>query len=160
MANYDLRKYQEMLVVVFGVPSQIARGLKSKGRYAVPRNFMSMNLWGVLTEQQFDALYNALHADGVANNESFEQFVNLAIVMNEDLHRESNSRKRRERYWKNPQAERERNKRYREKNKDKIREKGRQYHHKNRDKILKKQKEYRENKKRNKYVMDRKIQTK
>jgi hypothetical protein len=113
MANYDLRMYQEMLVVVFGVPSQIARGFK-RNRKVVPHNFMNMNLWGVLTEQQFDALYNILHADGVANNESFEQFVNLAIVMNEDLHRESNSRKRRERYWKNPQAERERYKRYRE----------------------------------------------
>lgn len=146
MVNHELTMYQEMLVVVFGVPSQIVRGFKRKDRKVVPHNFMTMRLWEVLTEQQFDALYNILHADGVASNESFELFVNSAVVMNEDLVREKNNRKRKEHYWKNPQAERERCKRYREKNKDKIRERDREYYLKNRDKILRRQKEYRKRK--------------
>ena len=91
MVNHNLRMYQEMLVVVFGVPFQIVKGFKTNEKF-VPRNFMTMKLWEDLTEQQFDALYNILHADGVANNESFELFVNSAVVMNEDLHR-GNGRK-------------------------------------------------------------------
>ena len=157
MVGNGFTKYQEMLVVVFGVPFKIVREFNRK---VVPHNFMSMALWEVLTEQQFDALCSILHADGVANDISFELFVNSAVIMNKDLIREKSNRRRSERYWKNPQVERERHKRYREKNKDKIRERDRQYRLKNRDKIRKRKKEYRENKKRNKYVMDRKIQTK
>ena len=157
MVNHELTMYQEMLVVVFGVPFKIVREFDRK---VVPRNFMTMGLWEGLTEQQFDALCNILHADGVANDISFELFVNSAVIMNKDLIKEKNNRKRKERYWKNPQGERERHKRYREENKDKIREIERRYRHKNRDKIRKRKKEYRENKKRNKYVMDRKIQAK
>ena len=144
--NYNLREYQEMLVVVFGVPFQIARGFKTR-RKEIPHNFMTMKLWEVLTEQQFDALYNILHADGVANNESFKLFLNSAVAMNEDLRREKNNEKNKKRYWKNPQAERERNKRYREENKDRINEKGREYYLKNKDKINERQRKYRENNK-------------
>ena len=77
MAQSDYQKFDEMLIVGFGLSLNKARELKRK-RKVLPRNFMQMKIWKVLTEEQFNLLYTVLH------NESIDIFIELAILMNKE----------------------------------------------------------------------------
>jgi len=73
----DYRMFDEMLIVVFGLSLKKTKEIK-KMRKNLPRNFMQMKIWKVLTEEQFNLLYAVLY------NESIDIFIKLAILMNEE----------------------------------------------------------------------------
>ena len=89
--NSGYQMFDEMLIVGFGLSLNKARELKKK-RKVLPRNFMQMKIWKVLTEEQFNLLYTVLH------NESLDIFIELAALMNKE--------------WKNTVGRYNRKKRY------------------------------------------------
>jgi len=140
-SNSTYIMFDEMLIVGFGLSLDTVRALKKKRKAALPRNFMQMKIWKVLTEEQFNLLYTVLH------NESVDIFIELAILMNKEwkntVGRYNKNKKQRE-YERTPERRKKaaiQARKYRKENKYKIREIRRKSYLKNRDKILKRQKE-------------------
>lgn len=120
--NSAYQLFDEMLIVGFGLSLNRARELRKK-RKDLPKNFMQMKIWKVLTEEQFNLLHTVLH------NESIDIFIELAILMNEE--------------WKQTVGKYNRNK----KNQERRKLYDKRYLAKNRDKInAKKRKKYQEKK--------------
>jgi ATP-dependent Lon protease len=145
MVNSAYLVFDEMLIVGFGLSFKKVKELKRK-RKNLPKNFMQMKIWKVLTEEQFNLLYTVLH------NESLDIFIKLAILMNEEwqqtVGRYNRNKKYRE-FYKTEEGRKKAaaySKKYRDKNKDKIKERDRKYYLKNKDKINKRKKNARKNK--------------
>jgi len=77
VSNSTYQMFDEMLIVGFGLSLKKVKELQKK-RKSLPRNFMQMKIWKVLTEEQFNLLYTILH------NESLDIFIKLVILMNEE----------------------------------------------------------------------------
>ena len=150
--NSAYQMFDEMLIVGFGLSLNKARELKRK-RKVLPRNFMQMKIWKVLTEEQFNLLYTVLH------NESLDIFIELGILMNEEWKQTVGKYNRKKKYKEYLKTEGAREKRrlasikYRARNRDKVREIQKKSYlknrDKNRDKVNKRQRErYHKNKER------------
>tara|TARA_R100000734_G_scaffold15851_1_gene11988 strand:- start:2729 stop:3202 length:474 start_codon:yes stop_codon:yes gene_type:complete len=127
-------KFDEMLIVGFGLSLNKVKTLKKTRKVALPRNFMQMKIWKVLTEEQFNLLYTVLH------NESTDIFIELAVLMNKEWKNtvgRYNKNKRQREYERKPERRKRAaayGRKYREENKDKVREIQRRSYLKNRDK--------------------------
>ena len=145
MAQSDYQKFDEMLIVGFGIAIEKNRELRRKRRN-LPHNFMQMKIWKVLTEEQFNLLYTVLH------NESIDIFIELAILMNKEWNNtvgRYNRNKKSKEYFKTEEGRKRAaaySKKYRAKNKAKIKERDRKYYLKNKDKINERRKNARKNK--------------
>ena len=79
--NDNIRMYtmfDEMLIVVFGLPIEVVKKFKKTRTRHSLQSFMQMKIWDVLTEEQFKSLHAVLHT------ESIESFVKMAKHMNEE----------------------------------------------------------------------------
>ena len=144
--NSAYQMFDEMLIVGFGLSLNKAKEIRKK-RKALPKNFMQLKIWKVLTEEQFNLLSIVLH------NESIEIFIELAILMNKEWKETVGRYNRNKRYKEFYKTEEGRKKsaaysrKYRAKNKAKIKERDKKYYLKNKDKINKRRRElYRKNK--------------
>ena len=141
-------KYNNMLIFGFGQPIGKVRewhNRRMKKEFNIPHNFMQMSVWEEMTEEQFNILVTLLDADLIESFIIVACYYNMAITK-ERIRKRRSSEENKERcrryHEKNRDKIRKRQREYYQKNKEAMRRRGREYYRKNKDKILKDKKEY------------------